>query len=335
MRAVPASSLGLERLVEVWNAAYAGYFVPMSWDLSQLERHVHVGSVDLDRSLVWMDGSDPIGLSLLGARPDVPEPASSAHSTVETDHTKSSAQDPPSGSQRLRAKSEHSTDHAKSSAQDPPSEAGERGWIGGFGIAPSHRGRGLAAGLMREQLEVARESGVLHVQLEVLTQNWAARSYERAGFVTTRRLLVLQGTLARAGAHAEDAVPGAVWRAPGDLPDLAGQLRRLHAAYASAWTREPHSALSDTNGLRCLASGSADALEAVLLLREHGDALQVVDAAACNATAAHRLVAEMTFEYLGRELRLVNEPEGSPLANACARAGLVEVLAQYEMHWAA
>jgi hypothetical protein len=187
---------------------------------------------------------------------------------------------------------------------------------------------------MREQLEVARESGVRHVQLEVLTQNWAARSYERAGFVTTRRLLVLQGTLAGAGAHAEAGIRDAVWRAPGDVPDPAGQLARLHAAYAPAWTREPHSALSDTNGLRCLAVGSADALEAVLLLREHGDALQVVDAAACNAAAAHRLVAGMASEYPGRELRLVNEPEGSPLADTFASAGLVEVLAQYEMHWA-
>ena len=45
MRAVPASTLGRERLAALWNLAYAGYFVPMSWDVAQLRRHIDGGSV--------------------------------------------------------------------------------------------------------------------------------------------------------------------------------------------------------------------------------------------------------------------------------------------------
>lgn len=308
MRAVPASSLGPERLVEVWNCAYAGYFVPMSWDVAQLRRHVAGGSIDLERSLVWMDGSEPIALSLLGVRGPTPW-AESGHSTG-------------SGG-----------DHTTSSAQDPPLTLGDRGWIGGFGIAPSHRGRGLAASLMREQLDVARESGVRRVQLEVLTQNWAARSYERAGFVTTRRLAVLQGVLDPSAAD-PGRLPPITWLLPSVVPDLAGQLGRLHAAYAAAWSREAAGILTDARALRCLLAGPADAPDALALVRDDGgDRLQVVDAAASDATAARALVARLARDYAGRECRVVNEPEGSPLLDALARTGLAEVMAQYEMHW--
>lgn len=363
MRAVPASSLGLERLVQVWNAAYAGYFVPMSWDVAQLERHVTAGSIDLDRSLAWMDGPTPIALSLLGVRPDVSVPrglgvASSAHSTggLATSsvqdlpgqpssssahdsplNTPSSAHDSPPRTGRARARNEHST--GESSVQKA---SGERGWIGGFGIIPSHRGRGLAARLMREHLDVARQSGVGRVQLEVLTQNWAARSYERAGFVTTRRLSVLQGSLRRADPRGTSTTVTptsprleVAWAQTGDVPDAVAQLERLHAAYPAAWTREPASTMSDPDGLHCLTVGSVGALEGALLLREHDQTLQVVDAVAVDEGAAERLVAGLVAEHVGRDCRVVNEPEGSPLIRAFSDAGLVEVLAQHEMHWTA
>lgn len=211
-------------------------------------------------------------------------------------------------------------------------ESGERGWIGGFGIAPSHRGRGLAAGLMREQLDVARDSGVRHVQLEVLTQNWAGRSYARAGFVTTRRLLVLQGTLDRSVSGTVAEASGGLWLDAMGVPDRAGQLNRLHRAHPAAWTREPQSVLRDLDGLRCLAVGPLDALEGALILAENEGVLQVADAAARDAAAAERLVSAIVSEYQGRELRVVNEPGGSPLAGLFARVGLAEVMAQYEMH---
>lgn len=279
MRALPASALGPGRLVEVWNLAYAGYFVPMSWGVEQLERHVRAGSVDLDRSLVWYAHDEPIGLSLLGAR---------------------------------------------------PSPTGERGWIGGFGVAPEHRGRGLSVGLMREHLEHLRSVGPRRVQLEVLTQNWAVRSYERAGFTTTRRLTVLRGELRRTGVRSS-----ARWVAPDQLPDLPEQLDRLHTAYPAAWTRESASVLDSGADLQCLAVGPLDDLDAVALMDAGPGPMRVVEAATQDADAARQLVAGLALARPGQPCSLVNEPEGSPLVEAFRDAGIEEVMAQHEMHWQA
>ena len=50
-------------------------------------------------------------------------------------------------------------------------------------VRPEARGRGLAADLMREAAELARERGAEMLELEVLTSNTAARAiYERWGF---------------------------------------------------------------------------------------------------------------------------------------------------------
>ena len=56
---------------------------------------------------------------------------------------------------------------------------GARGWIGGFGVVPRLRGRGLGRRLMSELVARARASGLRHLSLEVLEGNAAAlRLYE-------------------------------------------------------------------------------------------------------------------------------------------------------------
>jgi len=65
------------------------------------------------------------------------------------------------------------------------------GWIGGMGVAPDFRGRGLGERIMQEVLASARRQGVRRVLLEVLEQNAPAiRLYERLGFARTRDLEV-------------------------------------------------------------------------------------------------------------------------------------------------
>lgn len=300
LRALPASSIDLEGLVELWNLAYAGYLVPMSWGVVQLDQHVRAGSIDLERSLVWLDGEQPVALSLLGIRPARPG-ADGGHA---------------------------STDGVLSSARNVPG-SGLRGWIGGFGVVPSHRGRGLSTRLMLEHLDLLRLSGLRHVQLEVLTQNWAAKSYERAGFTTTRRLLVLQGELGSPHPLGRQGVVAD----PSQVPDLIGQLDRLHAAYAPAWTREPVGLLAEADGLRCVVVGSLEGFEAVALVSEQAGVHRLLDAAARDVPAARELVTRLGARFAGGRVTLVNEPEGSPLAIALGDAGFVEVLAQYEMHW--
>lgn len=68
---------------------------------------------------------------------------------------------------------------------------GDHGWVGGMGVIPAERRKGVGERLMRELLEAARAAGVRELRLEVLEQNRPARTlYEKLGFRVVRRLEV-------------------------------------------------------------------------------------------------------------------------------------------------
>lgn len=62
------------------------------------------------------------------------------------------------------------------------------GWIAGTSIDPGFRGRHLFSSLMTAQIYRAFELGLKQLRLEVLTQNYAARVYEKVGFKRIREL---------------------------------------------------------------------------------------------------------------------------------------------------
>jgi GNAT superfamily N-acetyltransferase len=65
----------------------------------------------------------------------------------------------------------------------------QRGWVGGFGVAPAARGQGLGTLLIATVIETALKLGLRRVQLEVLVGNEIARRlYEQARFVHRRWL---------------------------------------------------------------------------------------------------------------------------------------------------
>jgi ribosomal protein S18 acetylase RimI-like enzyme len=69
---------------------------------------------------------------------------------------------------------------------------GRRG-LGGFGLVPEYRGRGLARELLADVLERAWALDLESVTLEVLEQNPSARqTYGTGGFKRTRRLLTYE-----------------------------------------------------------------------------------------------------------------------------------------------
>ncbi len=70
---------------------------------------------------------------------------------------------------------------------------GQQGWIGGLGIHPTYRRQGIGQALMRAAIAESQNRGLESVKLEVITTNNAAHQlYQQLGFVTLRRLLVLQ-----------------------------------------------------------------------------------------------------------------------------------------------
>ena len=64
----PASERSPTALLDLWNAAYSGYLVPLTFDQAMLDRHIRRGGLDMEQSAVGVvDGAD-VGLSLTGRR---------------------------------------------------------------------------------------------------------------------------------------------------------------------------------------------------------------------------------------------------------------------------
>ena len=92
---------------------------------------------------------------------------------------------------------------------------GERAWIGGIGVIPSARRRGIGRALMEAVLEEAPPT----VTLEVIEQNEPARRlYEQLGFVTRRTLEVWTLAAEVGAAEVRDVEPR-----PLGQPDLPWQ----------------------------------------------------------------------------------------------------------------
>jgi ribosomal protein S18 acetylase RimI-like enzyme len=64
----PASTLPHDRLVEIFNEAFADYVIEMQVDCADLSRFILADGVDLSRSIVALDGEKPVGLCMLGYR---------------------------------------------------------------------------------------------------------------------------------------------------------------------------------------------------------------------------------------------------------------------------
>ncbi len=198
---------------------------------------------------------------------------------------------------------------------------GARAWLGGWGIAPDWRGQRHSLPLVRDFMQVQVAAGASTIQLEALEQNWALRTYEQAGFGYTRRLLVLEGKLGHSAQAGRSASFDAAIDALATLP-----------RETACWQRDI-SALRAQPDLLPVCVGPANAITGAALLRIDGDWLRITDIAS-SPDATDSLLAALAAAADGRQLRLVNEPEGA-LAEALCAAGLVIANAQREMVWRA
>lgn len=203
---------------------------------------------------------------------------------------------------------------------------GERGWIGGFGVAPAFRGRGLSYALMREHAARFRGWGLRHVQLELFEQNWVRRTYEAAGFRVTRRLPCLAG-IAPASGRPLPTLP---------LDEALEHHGRLHADFPASWDSEPRflRRAFPADG-EIVIAGPPERPSGILLAAPLGERARVHDAAAEDDASAARLVEALGALFPARSVIVVNEPEGSPIHRALLAAGFAEESAQLEMHWTA
>jgi ribosomal protein S18 acetylase RimI-like enzyme len=171
------------------------------------------------------------------------------------------------------------------------------GWIGGVGVVPEHRRRGIGRRLMEAVLGEAPGD----VWLEVIEQNKAAvRLYEELGFTTTRML--------------------DVWSWHGDPPAATARDVEPHAIQDDApW----QSARPNLDELEALEVDGGD------VLFRPGERIAVVQLAARDVDAARELLSAARAH--GSSLHYVNAPSESPASGALRALGATLDLRQFEM----
>ncbi|HEU5212711.1 MAG TPA: GNAT family N-acetyltransferase [Gaiellaceae bacterium] len=193
---------------------------------------------------------------------------------------------------------------------------GERAWIGGIGVTPFGRRRGIGEQLMRRVIEQARERGVRFVQLEVIEANAPAIAlYEKVGFEDVRHVDVL----------ILDADPGARGDAPGTDVDAAHDLVRVLRHAGEPWQRDDETLArlrSLEPPLRALGGDGGAAI-----VRPTPAAASVVQIAGDEATARAVLAT------LRREgsVNVLNLPDDEPAAEAFRAVGARIAVRQREM----
>jgi ribosomal protein S18 acetylase RimI-like enzyme len=177
---------------------------------------------------------------------------------------------------------------------------GDDGWIGGVGVVPAERRRGIARRLMQAVLEEAPAT----VTLEVIEQNDGARHlYEELGFTPVRMLEIWSLDAEVPDADVRDATPSPVGE-----PDLPWQ--RADASLRPGYERIE-------------VDGGAAAI------RHSGGLVSLLQLRADDLDAARALVA--AARNRGTGLRYVNVPEGNLGTAAMAELGGKLDLRQYEM----
>jgi GNAT superfamily N-acetyltransferase len=190
---------------------------------------------------------------------------------------------------------------------------GGQGWIGGLGVVPAARRRGIGRRLMEAVLGAARGANVARVSLEVLEPNTGAIAlYEQLGFERTRML--------------------EVWSLAAESRDSSAE--RVKAEEAAAWIRANRRAPEPWQ--RADESIEKLELEAVAvpgrgaaLFRVTGEVASVLQLVAADTEAAGELLASVRRR--ASSLRFVNVPEDDPSGAALRRLGGTLDVRQLEM----
>ena len=188
---------------------------------------------------------------------------------------------------------------------------GDRGWIGGLGVVPAARRRGIARTLMEAVHERARPRGVREITLEVIEANDAAfRLYKALGYEMLRWLEI--GSLEPAsGEHPPEE----------DWQPAHQRVRALRSA-REPWQRNDET-LSHYDDLRGFTRGTGAAV-----YRVGGDGNIVVMQFSGDDAAARETLESL--RTLG-PLSLFNVPEDDPLSAAFKRLGGTVALRQREL----
>jgi GNAT superfamily N-acetyltransferase len=207
-----------------------------------------------------------------------------------------------------------------------------RGWIGGVGVIPAYRQRGIARAMTKHLLEQARRLGLETLQLEVITLNDTARRlYESLGFVSQRRLLLLTRQPNPRPLRSDDGpLPRCEAIPPDEALSLLANLDRVNRA----WSRDAEN-LSPISGwfeATVALDRESKTPVGVCLFSAHPFQVGLItlagtpQAGVALLNALHAAHPEATVSYF-------NVPEDDPMTQPLLRAGYQESLAQFEMFY--
>ena len=214
----------------------------------------------------------------------------------------------------------------------------ERGWIGGMGIGPRWRRKGLGRQLLSRLLDNLRNAGARAVQLEALSVNAPALAlYTELGFRDVRELRVHQGPLRLDGGTNTLAGGDERARMRPVTPQYAlREFGRFHQV-PPAWQRDART----LSRLRRLPAGlglwRGRRLLAYALYARQPGGYTIFDAGSCDSVSdMRREQIAMLLVHLasGQEevvARAINTPAGDALDDALAWLGCPIVARQREM----
>lgn len=205
------------------------------------------------------------------------------------------------------------------------------GWIGGMGVIPRYRRRGIGRQMMRHLLENARQHRLTEIRLEVIEANTGAYAlYRQLGFIENRYLLILE----RDPKPLPEPVQGYTidTRAP---EDLLTYYAAFHDLSPNCWQRDRRSlqALArHVYGWAALNGGSIWGY-AIGWANEHG--VRLVDIATApdgNRTeTARALLVHLHQQSPDTGGSLYNLAQDDPALPAFKTLGYVTVFRQIEM----
>lgn len=202
---------------------------------------------------------------------------------------------------------------------------GQRAWIGGVGVLPSHRGHGIGRGVMEALLGAGRDGGAQHVQLEVIRQNTAARAlYDSLGFRQARVLHVAEG-------FARARVPGYKFQQV-SVTDALRFFERFRAA-PNPWQRERVALERLAPNLSAWVAIEQDTIQAYALGVFRVDVIRYVDVACApgQGRALRALVGELHRQNPLAAGSIINIAEDDPAWAVLFTLGYKPYLSQFEM----
>nr|MBN1228303.1 GNAT family N-acetyltransferase [Anaerolineae bacterium] len=203
---------------------------------------------------------------------------------------------------------------------------GSRGWVGGMGVIPDYRRKGIARRMLKTLIDEARMNRLNRLVLEVIVDNVKAIIlYKENGFITERELIVL--TLSGNRVATGETLPeGITIRALDDLSLEATQQRQ-----PCAWQREIYAGnISDLAGMAAYWQGAGTPV-GVCLFSCDGNRGSIYELTGDNTDIGMGLLNNLLDTYPQSGFTYLNVDEKDPLLHELYRAGFSDYARQYEM----